>query len=112
MIQWTEEKKLWPYPIDNEYDWKDEQGVGFDEHVFLEPMLDKLDFPKSGPIRHFMELVCTGLSKNPYMTIGKKRGHIEWFREYLDDHIDSIQRLHSEEKIHLKKLAEQQQPAT
>lgn len=39
--------------------------------------------PKKGPIRHFMELVCVGLSKNPYMTVQEKKDHIAWFREYF-----------------------------
>lgn len=61
----------------------DEAKVGFHEHVFLEPHLDK--FPKKGPIRHFMELVAIGLSKNPYFTAQEKREHIEWYAEYFKD---------------------------
>lgn len=61
----------------------DEAKVGFHEHIFLEPHLDI--FPKTGPIRHFMELVAIGLSKNPYFTVREKREHIEWYAEYFKD---------------------------
>lgn len=30
--------------------------------------------------RHFMELVCTGLSKNPYITSQRKKDTIFWFK--------------------------------
>lgn len=30
-----------------------------------------------------MELVCVGLSKNPFYTIAQKKEHIEWFRDYF-----------------------------
>jgi len=32
-----------------------------------------------------MELVCVGLQRNPYITLEKKLGHIQWFREYFED---------------------------
>lgn len=32
-----------------------------------------------------MELVCTGLSKNPYMTVEEKKEHIMWYRNYFGD---------------------------
>lgn len=54
----------------------------FTEHVFLERHLESW-CPTKGPIRHFMELVCVGLSKNPYFTVTQKKEHIEWFREYF-----------------------------
>ncbi len=65
-----------------------------------------MNFPKTGPIRVFMELVCTGLSKNPYMTVQKKMNHLEWFQEYFEDKVADIQRLHEEELIHREKLTE------
>ena len=34
--------------------------------------------------RHFMELVCAGLSKNPYMSSAKKVSTITWFQEYFE----------------------------
>jgi small subunit ribosomal protein S31 len=61
----------------------DEAKVGFHEHVFLEDQIQ--DFPRRGPIRHFMELVLVGLSKNPYLTAQEKRDHIDWFRQYFKD---------------------------
>lgn len=33
-----------------------------------------------------MELVVVGLSKNPYMTLETKLGHIRWFREFFAEH--------------------------
>ena len=32
-----------------------------------------------------MELVVTGLSKNPYMSVQQKIEHINWFREYFEE---------------------------
>ena len=61
----------------------DESQVGFHEHIFLEHHLT--DFPQKGPIRHFMELVCVGLSKNPYFSAQEKRDHITWFQDYFKD---------------------------
>ncbi|XP_061426926.1 small ribosomal subunit protein mS31 isoform X2 [Lethenteron reissneri] len=82
MIQWTEEGKLWLYPVNNEQGLEEEEAVPFHEHVFLERHL--AEFPSSGPVRHFMQLVVTGLSKNPYLTVAQKREHIAWFREYFE----------------------------
>ncbi|KAK2585269.1 hypothetical protein KPH14_009964 [Odynerus spinipes] len=82
MIQWTESGKLWTFPIDNEYGMEEEHNIHFSEHVFLERHL-KDWCPKRGPVRHFMELVCIGLSKNPYMTVDEKIGHITWYKEYF-----------------------------
>ncbi len=62
-----------------------EAEIGFHEHVFLEPHLDPW-CPRRGPIRHFMELVVVGLSKNPYITLDAKIGHIKWFRDFFDEH--------------------------
>ncbi|KAG9491971.1 hypothetical protein GDO78_000469 [Eleutherodactylus coqui] len=81
MIQWTKEGKLWTFPIDNEAGLDEEQKVEFHEHIFLEKYLE--DFPMHGPIRHFMELVICGLSKNPYLTVQQKKEHIDWFCDYF-----------------------------
>ncbi|KAM3933030.1 small ribosomal subunit protein mS31 [Leptodactylus fuscus] len=81
MIRWTKEGKLWSFPIDNEAGLDEEQKVEFHEHIFLEKYLE--DFPKHGPIRHFMELVICGLSKNPYLTVQQKKDHIDWFHDYF-----------------------------
>ncbi|XP_071990564.1 small ribosomal subunit protein mS31 isoform X2 [Engystomops pustulosus] len=66
----------------------EEQKVEFHEHVFLEKYLE--DFPKHGPIRHFMELVICGLSKNPYLTVQQKKDHIDWFHEYFNKKEDLL----------------------
>lgn len=82
MIIWTEQGKLWKFPIDNEQGMDDEKNVFFAEHVFLEGLIDEW-CPSKGPIRHFMELVCVGLSKNPFLTVEEKKDHINWFRQYF-----------------------------
>uniref|UniRef100_A0A8C6ZBU9 Small ribosomal subunit protein mS31 n=1 Tax=Nothoprocta perdicaria TaxID=30464 RepID=A0A8C6ZBU9_NOTPE len=87
MIQWTKEGILWEFPIDNEAGMEDD--AEFHEHIFLEKHLE--DFPKQGPIRHFMELVICGLSKNPYLTVKQKIEHIEWFRKYFEEKQEFLQ---------------------
>lgn len=87
MIQWTKEGKLWTFPIDNEAGF-DDDGSEFHEHIFLDKYLE--DFPKQGPIRHFMELVTCGLSKNPYLSVKQKVEHIEWFRNYFNEKQDVL----------------------
>ncbi|XP_044522002.1 28S ribosomal protein S31, mitochondrial [Gracilinanus agilis] len=82
MIQWTKEGRLWTFPINNEAGI-DDDGADFHEHIFLDKYLE--DFPKQGPIRHFMELVTCGLSKNPFLTVKQKVEHIEWFRNYFHE---------------------------
>ncbi|XP_025096751.1 28S ribosomal protein S31, mitochondrial-like isoform X2 [Pomacea canaliculata] len=82
MIEWTDSGKLWTFPINNEQGM-DEVNVGFHQHVFLEDQIT--DFPRRGPIRHFMELVIIGLSKNPYLTVQQKHEHIDWFRQYFKE---------------------------
>jgi len=82
MILWTEQEKLWHFPVDNE------QGLDYSEdpfhkHVFLEHHLEPW-CPLTGPVRHFMELVCLGLSKNPYMSSAKKLETILWFKNYFE----------------------------
>ncbi|XP_043927977.1 28S ribosomal protein S31, mitochondrial [Protopterus annectens] len=67
---------------------EEEKNVEFYEHIFLEKHLE--GFPKSGPIRHFMELVVVGLSKNPCLTVQQKLGHIEWFRNYFQEKEDIL----------------------
>ncbi|XP_077298705.1 mitochondrial ribosomal protein S31 [Arctopsyche grandis] len=83
MIQWTNQGKIWKFPIDNEQGIVEERDVHFSDHVFLEGHL-KDWCPARGPIRHFMELVCIGMSKNSYMPYKDKREHIEWFKNYFE----------------------------
>ncbi|XP_036985649.2 28S ribosomal protein S31, mitochondrial [Artibeus jamaicensis] len=87
MIQWTKEGKLWAFPINNEAGF-DDDGSEFHEHIFLDKYLE--DFPKQGPIRHFMELVTCGLSKNPHLSVKQKVEHIEWFKNYFDEKKDIL----------------------
>lgn len=87
MMQWTKEGILWEFPINNEAGF-DDDGSEFHEHVFLDKYLE--DFPKQGPIRHFMELVTCGLSKNPYLSVKQKVEHIEWFRNYFNEKQDIL----------------------
>ncbi|XP_033615893.1 28S ribosomal protein S31, mitochondrial isoform X2 [Fukomys damarensis] len=87
MIQWTKEGKLWEFPINNE-SGLDDDGSEFHEHIFLDKYLE--DFPKQGPIRHFMDLVTCGLSKNPYLSVKQKVEHIEWFRNYFKEKRDIL----------------------
>ncbi|KAG7165972.1 28S ribosomal protein S31, mitochondrial-like isoform X2 [Homarus americanus] len=82
MIQWTKQGKLWTFPINNEVGLEEEKSVGFHEHIFLEQHLEGW-CPRRGPIRHFMELVCTGLSKNPHLTVERKQAHIQWYKNYF-----------------------------
>jgi small subunit ribosomal protein S31 len=107
-ILWTEQGKMWPYPIDNEYLLGEEDNVSFywyflylfrlvkvnfTEHIFLDRYLAKhKHLPKDGPIAHFMELVCVGLSKNPYMTLAKKHMHLDSFAEFFNP--EQIKRVH------------------
>lgn len=84
MALWTEQGKLWKFPIDNEQGMDEEHETDFSEHIFLEQHLEPW-CPTKGPIRHFMELVCVGLSKNPYITAKEKREHIHWYRDYFED---------------------------
>ncbi|NWR73542.1 RT31 protein, partial [Centropus unirufus] len=89
MIQWTKDGILWEFPIDNEVGMDD--GAEFHEHIFLEKHLE--NFPKQGPIRHFMELVICGLSKNPYLSVKQKIEHIEWFHNYFEEKKEFLQEI-------------------
>ena len=82
MMQWTDQQKIWQFPIDNEQGMEDEKQVDFSEHIFLEQHLEGW-CPNRGPVSHFMELVCVGLSKNPYITAQDKLDHINWYRDYF-----------------------------
>ncbi|XP_055702738.1 28S ribosomal protein S31, mitochondrial [Phlebotomus papatasi] len=92
MQRWTVEGKIWRFPIDNEQGLEEEAKVYFADHVFLEPHIEPW-CPKTGPVRHFMELVCVGLSKNPYITVREKQEHIEWFRNYFENKKELLQEI-------------------
>ncbi|CAI7988538.1 28S ribosomal protein S31, mitochondrial [Geodia barretti] len=69
------------FPIDNETAKNEEEGVGFEDHVLLNHLLK--GFPSRGPVRHFIEMVVTGLSKNPHYSAREKREHVQWYRDYF-----------------------------
>ncbi|XP_030388131.1 28S ribosomal protein S31, mitochondrial [Scaptodrosophila lebanonensis] len=98
MIQWTSQGKVWRFPVDNEQDMRDEVDVDFSEHIFLEQHIESW-CPSKGPIRHFMELVCVGLSKNHYITAKEKKEHILWFRDYFESKKDILKDLMSKESM-------------
>ncbi|XP_078372073.1 uncharacterized protein LOC144655655 [Oculina patagonica] len=75
--------RLWQYPIDNEVCKVEEENTSFEEHVFLEYLLD--DFPSKGPVRRFMELVVNGLQKNPYLSVVQKKERVRWFHDYFSN---------------------------
>ena len=88
-IVWTKEGKLWSFPIDNEVGLEEEKKTGFHEHIFLEKYI--ADWcPRKGPLKHFMDLVVAGLSKNPYISVDRKKNHIEWYRNYFANKIDLL----------------------
>ncbi|PAA82194.1 hypothetical protein BOX15_Mlig013380g3, partial [Macrostomum lignano] len=97
LIQLTAEGKLWHYPIDNEQgrELEPDGRVSFQRHVMLERQLQDW-VPKTGPVRHFMETVCVGLSKNPYLTAAEKADHLDWYRRYFADKIDRIQAVYEQ----------------
>uniref|UniRef100_A0A1A9WDH7 Small ribosomal subunit protein mS31 n=1 Tax=Glossina brevipalpis TaxID=37001 RepID=A0A1A9WDH7_9MUSC len=98
MALWTEQGKLWHFPINNEQDLDDEHDVDFSDHIFLEQHLESW-CPKQGPIRHFMELVCVGLSKNPYLTAKEKKAHILWYRDYFEAKKEILKDLLNKESL-------------
>ncbi|CAH8290529.1 unnamed protein product [Heterobilharzia americana] len=105
-LKWTIEKKMWNFPINNEQDWDSEMDVPFYEHVFLENHLDKKQL-KCKPLASFLELVCNGLSKNPYFTVNEKKQHLEWFSKFFEDKISQIDAsVREEEKmLNLEKVS-------
>lgn len=97
MALWTEQEKLWRFPIDNEQDIGPESEVDFTEHIFLEEHLEPW-CPKKGPVRHFMELVTVGLSKNPYLSVQEKHDHINYYKEYFESKKDLLKQIIVETK--------------
>jgi len=84
MANMTEKGVLWHFPIDNEQGIEAEGELEpFHQHVFLEHHLEPW-CPAKGPLRHFMELVCVGLSKNSHISAAKKTEHIQWYRDYFE----------------------------
>lgn len=83
MAMWTDQGKVWKFPIDNEQGWDEEHNTDFTEHIMLESHLEGW-CPTKGPVRHFMELVCVGLSKNNFYSAKEKKDHIMWYKTYFE----------------------------
>ncbi|XP_034966103.1 small ribosomal subunit protein mS31 isoform X2 [Zootoca vivipara] len=103
MIQWTKEGKLWEFPINNEAGLEDD--AEFYDHIFLDKYLE--DFPKEESIRHFMELVTCGLSKNPYLSVQEKVEHIAWFRNYFKEKEELLKEIEEHRKEILLQMENQ-----
>lgn len=84
MIILTEQGKLWRYPIDNEQGMDEEKKVPFEDHVFLEHLLE--DFPEHDYIRQFMGFICSGLARNHWMTAERKHEIIKFYKNYFEEH--------------------------
>lgn len=82
-----------------------EDDAEFYEHIFLDKYLE--DFPKEESIRHFMELVTCGLSKNPYLSIQEKVEHIAWFRNYFKEKEELLKEIEAHRKEVLLQMENQ-----
>jgi len=83
MMLLTEQGKLWHYPIDNEQGMDAEKEIPFEDHVFLDHLLD--DFPENEYIRSFMSNVVAALARNPWMTVDRKHQIIKSYKEYFEE---------------------------
>lgn len=83
LISLTEQGKLWRFPIDNEQGLEEEKNVPFEDHIFLDEFLQ--EFPDNEYIQSFMNLVVSGLAKNHWMTVERKREIIKFYKEYFDE---------------------------
>lgn len=52
------------------------------EHVVFDDFVNS--FPQ-GQIRTFISAAASGLSQNPFLSVGEKREHLEFFRQYFVD---------------------------
>lgn len=116
-IRWTEEGKLWKFPINNEQGkhctahpplfstfienfvllgLEAEERVPFYEHVLLDELL--VGFPEVGPVRQFMELVILGLANNPYIKVERKHDIVQFYRDFFEDKASLIN-IASEEEV-------------
>lgn len=50
--------------------------------------------PHAGPVRHFMELVVNGLSKNPYYSVQEKHQFVEEYQKFFSHY--SLEELQAE----------------
>lgn len=74
-----------------------EMRTPFTEHVFLEEYIESW-CPQKGAVHNFMELICIGLSKNPYLSVQQKREHLDWYRNYFEEKRDILQRIIEEKQ--------------
>lgn len=77
----------WTYPIDNERAKEKDEQASFDEHIFLEREV-KDWLPKDGPVHVFMELVISGLRKNPHLTVAAKKNYLDKMKEHFEKFSD------------------------
>lgn len=54
-----------------------------------------------------MELICIGLSKNPYLTVQEKREHIEWYRNYFDEKSHILEKITKQTELQRKQAAKE-----
>lgn len=94
MAQWTDQGKVWKFPIDNEQGMDLEKQTDFTEHIMLDMHLEDW-CPSRGPVRHFMELVCVGLSKNNFLSAEEKKDHILWYKQYFEEKKENLGELMS-----------------
>lgn len=83
LIKLTEDGKLWKYPIDNEAGLEAEKQVPFEDHVFLDHLLE--DFPKNDYIQSYMKLVISGLARNHWMTVERKHDIVKFHKDYFEE---------------------------
>lgn len=96
MINWTNEGKLWKYPINNEDGLEHLKNEKFDEHVFFDDLIEQS--PDKQPIREFMSDAALGLSKNAFMTAERKRSYLQWYNDYFNENKDLVDTLVDEDE--------------
>ena len=98
MINWTNEGKLWKYPINNE-DGLDKlkKQEKFYDHVFFDDLIEQS--PDKQPIREFMNDAALGLGKNPHMTAERKRDYLKWYNDYFNEEKALVDTLVDEDEI-------------
>lgn len=74
-----------------------EMQTPFTDHIFLEEYIEPW-CPQKGAVHNFMELLCIGLSKNPYLSVQQKREHLDWYRNYFEEKRDILQRIIEEKQ--------------
>jgi small subunit ribosomal protein S31 len=67
-----------------------EESVPFHEHIFLDHWMK--DIPRRSAIGQFLEVMCLALSKNPYITVERKKETFDWFLKYFKEHEDILLR--------------------